>query len=111
MENNPKFQIYLNFYRLKSAKGDIILTGEGYATRLECIKKIEHVKSSASKSSRYERVISNNNEYYFILRSANGERIGKSEMYPTPRLREEGIETVLKIAPLAAIEEFPGHEY
>jgi uncharacterized protein YegP (UPF0339 family) len=111
MENRPKFQVYLNFYRLKSAKGDTVLTGEGYATRMECIRRIEHVRASALNNARYERAISGNNEYYFILRAPDGERIGKSEMYPSPKLRDEGIETVLKIAPIAAIEEFPGHDY
>lgn len=46
-----------------------------------------------------------NNQYYYRLRAANGEIIGRSETYTSISARETGIAAVKKDAPGAPIED------
>ncbi|GAL85561.1 hypothetical protein MYP_2790 [Sporocytophaga myxococcoides] len=106
--NNPKFQVNRStqyYYRLKARNGENILSGEGYTTKQSCLNGIASVKANAPYDSKYERKISTNNYYYFVLKAANGEVIGVSEMYTTIQARENGIEAVKRDAPTAPIED------
>lgn len=49
---NPKFEMYADKagefrFRLKATNGQIIATGEGYKTHVNCVKGIESVKKNA----------------------------------------------------------------
>lgn len=51
-EKNPKFEIYTDKagefrFRLKATNGQIIATGEGYTTMVNCKKGVESVKKNA----------------------------------------------------------------
>lgn len=114
---NPKFQLFKStvndqyYYHLRAGNGEIILSGEGYTSKKNCLKGIESVKENASNDSRYERKDSTGN-YTFNLKAANGEIIGRSENYTTSSSRENGIAAVKKDAPHAPVEDtlnpFPG---
>jgi uncharacterized protein len=108
MITNPKFQVYKSTehrYRLKARNGEIILSGEGYTTKESCQNGIESVKENAPHDNRYERKDSVNNQFYFVLKAANGEIIGVSETYTTKQARETGIAAVKKDAPVALVED------
>lgn len=54
-EKNPKFEVYADKkgeirYRLKAGNGQIILTGEGYASKSGCLKGIASIKKNAVDS-------------------------------------------------------------
>jgi uncharacterized protein YegP (UPF0339 family) len=106
---NPKFQVFKNsansqyYYRLKARNGEIVLNGEGYTTKQNCLNAIEAVKVNAPFDSRYEK--SYNGKYYFLLKAANGQVIGVSEMYNSSQARETGIEAVKKDAPVSPVED------
>lgn len=108
--NNPKFQVFkstLNqqfYFRLKSANGEIILSGEGYVSKQSCLKGIEAVKGNAPWESRYDRR-DGFGTYTFNLKAANGEIIGRSENYTTIGARENGIQAVKRDAPDAPVED------
>lgn len=107
--SNPKFQIYKSGseyrYRLKARNGEIILHGEGYTSKQGCLNGIRSVKENAPIDERYERKTSSNGQFYFVLKAANGEPIGVSEMYTTKASRENGIEAVKSTAPNAPTED------
>jgi hypothetical protein len=109
--NNPKFQVfrstinYQYYYHLNAINGEIILNGEGYTTKQNCLNGISSVKENAPLDSRYDRLRSRDNQYYFVLKAANGEIIGKSEMYTTSYAMENGIAAVKRDAPRAPIED------
>ena len=94
--NNPKFQVFKSsvnsqyYYRRKAKNGEIILSGEGYTTKQNCLNGIASVKTNAPYDSRYDRRDGYNN-YTFNLKAANGEIIGRSENYTTSYARENGI--------------------
>jgi len=107
--NNPKFQIYKSGseyrYRLRARNGEIILHGEGYTTKQNCLNGITSVKANSPYDSRYDKRIASNGQYYFVLKAANGEIIGMSEMYTTSYARDNGIESVKNTAPNSPIED------
>ena len=108
---NPKFQIYKDTkgdyrFRLYAKNGEIILhASEGYASKQGCQTGIASVKANAPYDARYDRRISSNSQYYFVLKGANGEIIGMSEMYYSTSGRDNGINAVKRDAPGAPTED------
>lgn len=90
------------YYTLVSANNETILKGESYISKQNCINGITSVKLNSPFDSRYERKTTwNGTQYYFILKAANGEPIGVSEMYNSTAARENGISAVKRDAPIA----------
>lgn len=95
---NSKFH-----FNLKASNGQIILSSEMYETRPAAENGIESVKKNAADDARYERRTSAKGDPYFILKAANGQEIGRSEMYTTSAAMENGIASVKTNALDAAI--------
>jgi hypothetical protein len=93
------------FFNLKASNGQIILSSEMYETKKSAENGIASVKKNAGNDARYERKKSNKGEAYFVLKGGNGEQVGKSEGYSSARGMENGIKSVQKNAPDAAIVE------
>lgn len=93
------------YFNLKSGNGQIILRGEGYTTKQSCLNGINSVKANSPNDDRYERLVSQNGQYYFNLKSVNGQTIGTSELYTTTSSRNQGIETCKRIAPNAEVRD------
>lgn len=105
-----KFELYESGngefrFRLKSGNGENLLGGEGYASKARAQGGIESVRKNAPDDNCYERKDSSGGQFYFVLKAANSEIIGTSEMYASPSGRDEGIETVKRTAPDATVED------
>jgi len=98
--SNGEFQ-----FNLKADNGQTILASEGYTTRAACDNGVESVRKNAPDDGRYDRLTSRNGKYYFNLKAGNGQIIGTSEMYESGSGRDNGIESVKKNAPAAAVED------
>ena len=85
-------------FNLKSSNGQIILTSESYDSRSGAVSGIESVRKNAGNDSRFERKTAKDGSAFFVLKAANGEPIGKSEMYASKRSMENGIASVGKNA-------------
>ncbi len=92
-------------FNLKAANGEVILTSELYKEKQSAIAGIDSVKTNGPIESRYERKTAKNGQTYFVLKSSNGQTIGKSEMYSSVAAMENGIKSVMKNAPVAGIED------
>lgn len=92
-------------FNLKASNGQIILSSEKYETRKAAEGGIASVKKNATNDARFERKTAKDGSSYFVLKAANGEPIGKSEMYKTKRSMENGIASVGKNAPDAPVVE------
>ena len=95
---NGKFR-----FNLKASNGQIILSSESYDSRSGCEKGVDSVRKNAASDTRFERKTAKDGSSYFVLKAANGEPIGKSEMYKTKRSMEGGIASVVKNAPAAPV--------
>lgn len=105
-----KFEVYQDKageyrFRLKASNGQNILASEGYKTKASCMNGIESVQNNAPDDSRYERKQSASGKFMFNLKAANHQVIGTSEQYESASSRDNGIESVKKNAPDAAVVE------
>ncbi len=108
--DNPKFKMFQGedeqfYFRLQAENGEPILASEGYVAKAGLENGIESVRENAPLDERYERDTSTNDKPYFVLKAANGEPIGRSEMYESEASRDNGIEAVKRVAPTAPIED------
>jgi uncharacterized protein YegP (UPF0339 family) len=94
------------YFNLKARNGEIILTSETYTTKASAQKGVASVMTNALLDQRFERKTSRRDEPYFVLKAANGEPIGVSEMYSSHSAMENGIESVKHNAPEARVEDF-----
>lgn len=94
-----------HMFNLKAGNGQIILTSELYESKAAAVNGIESVKKNASDDGRYERKTATNGSPYFVLKAANGQIIGKSEMYSGTAAMENGIASVKTNAPTAQVED------
>ncbi|MFC5873343.1 hypothetical protein SAMN05443633_101717 [Chryseobacterium arachidis] len=105
-----KFVVHKRFngeyqFNLKASNGQIILSSEGYITKVNCLNGIEAVKANSKNDDRFDRKSSSNGKYYFNLKASNGQIIGTSEMYETDSARENGIQSVKVNASTAIIDD------
>jgi uncharacterized protein YegP (UPF0339 family) len=90
-------------FNLKASNGQVILSSESYDSRKGAEGGIASVKKNAATDARFERKTAKDGSAFFVLKAANGEPIGKSEMYKTKRSMENGIASVGKHAPDAPV--------
>jgi len=90
-------------FNLKASNGQTILSSESYDSRKGAEGGIASVKKNAGNDARFERKTAKDGSAFFVLKAANGEPIGKSEMYKTKRSMENGIVSVGKNAPDAPV--------
>ncbi|GAB4521288.1 MAG: YegP family protein [Amphiplicatus sp.] len=105
-----KFELYKDKagefrFRLKAANGQAILASEGYKAKSGAENGIESVKKNAADPARFEKKTSSSGKPYFVLKAANHEVIGTSEMYESDAACENGIKSVMNNAPGAAVED------
>jgi uncharacterized protein YegP (UPF0339 family) len=81
---------------LKAGNSETILSSQMYAARDGATQGIESVRANGALDERFQRLNSTRGEPYFNLVAANGQVIGKSEMYSSERARDNGIESVKK---------------
>jgi uncharacterized protein YegP (UPF0339 family) len=96
------------YFHLKAANGEIIFSSQQYKAKASAQVGIDSVKANASIDAHFERNTSSNNQPYFILKAANGETLGRSQMYSSTAAMEKGIESVTANAPNASVEDLTG---
>ncbi len=91
-------------FNLKADNGQVILTSEGYKSKVGCENGIESVRKNSANDNSFDRLRSKNDKPYFNLKAANHQIIGTSEMYESTSAMENGIASVKKNAPYAGVE-------
>ena len=92
-------------FNLKADNGQGILSSQGYASKSGCDNGIESVRTNATNDAMYERCSAKDGSPYFCLKASNGQVIGNSQMYTSEASMENGIASVKKNAPAAAVVE------
>ena len=103
-----KFELKKNdsgkfMFNLKAGNGRVILTSQLYRTKAAALAGIESIKQHAAGDANFERKASTQGEPYFVLKAANTQVIGSSEMYTSTSARENGIASVKTHAPNATV--------
>ena len=106
-------------FNLLAANNQVIGSSESYNSKESCLNGIESVRKAADAQAedqtvdgfkalthpKYEVYYDKANEFRFRLKSRNGENIFPSEGYKSKAGCLNGIESVKKNAPAAAVEE------
>lgn len=105
-----KFETYTgkneeHYFRLKAGNGEVILSSEGYKAKGDCANGIESVRKNSQRDGAFETKTASNGKHYFVLKATNGQVVGQSQMYKTESGCANGIKSVAKNAPDAAVEE------
>ena len=106
-------------FNLKAGNGETIATSEVYTTEAACMKGIESVRKNAADAKledqtaaevvavtnpQFEVYADKSGEFRFRLKARNGEVIAASEGYKAKASCLNGVESVRKNAPDAAVE-------
>ena len=107
-------------FDLKAGNGEVIATSEVYASEAACKNGVESVKKNApvaavenqtvegyatEKHPKFEVYLDKAGEYRFRLKATNGQVIAVSEGYKAIASCLNGVESVKKNAPDAAVVE------
>lgn len=92
-------------WTLAAKNGVTILSSELYVSKAGAQGGIASCKVNSPIDSRYEKRTSSRGEPYFILKAANGEPIGTSEMYSSASARDDGIKSCKENGPDSPTED------
>ena len=106
-------------FNLKAGNGEVIATSEIYTTEAACMKGVESVRNNAANAKledqtvaevaavtnpKFELYTDKAGEFRFRLKARNGEIIAVSEGYKAKASCLNGIDSVRRNAPDAAVE-------
>lgn len=110
-------------FNLKAGNGEVIATSEVYTTEAACMKGVESVRKNAAEAKledqtvaevaavtnpKFEMYTDKAGEFRFRLKARNGEIIAVSEDYKAKASCLNGIDSVRRNAPDAAVEKVEG---
>ena len=110
-------------FNLKAGNGEVIATSEVYTTEAACMKGVESVRKNAAEAKledqtvaevaavtnpKFEMYTDKAGEFRFRLKARNGEIIAVSEGYKAKAPCLNGIDSVRRNAPSAAVEKVEG---
>jgi len=87
---NKKF-----IFNLRAGNHEVILSSQVYASRASALEGIASVQKHGPKKAFYEKKTSDAKQPFFVLKAANSQVIGKSEMYASWSGRTKGIASVM----------------
>jgi len=90
-------------FSLRAGNGQELLKSISYPSRFDCDLGIQTVKSNAQELNYFNRLADSNGQAYFTLLTCTGQIIGFSDFYDNSSIRDNGIISVMKIAPRADI--------
>ena len=73
------------------------MAGEAHSSKQGAMNTVQSVIKNASDEN-FERKKAKDGSDYFVLKAANGEALGRSEMYGSKAGMENGIKSVIKNA-------------
>ncbi|NJM16333.1 MAG: YegP family protein, partial [Bacteroidales bacterium] len=105
VKQGRSFEIFVGkdqayYFCLKAANGDVILNSEGYKNKQGSENGIEALKANASNDAGYERLVTPDNQHYFVVKAKNGKVICTSKCYATKANMEKDAKMVKNNASL-----------
>ena len=99
-DSNGKFH-----FRLKAGNGEIILSGQGYQAKADCLNGVESVRTNAQNDEAFHYHEAKDGRHYFTLKASNGQVIGQSQMYKSDSGLKNGVSSVRQNAPTAEVKD------
>ena len=92
-------------FNLKAGNHEVILSSQVYEGKPSVMTGIASVQKHGPKKEFFEKKNAESGQPFFVLKAANGQVIGKSEMYETEAGRDNGIASVIANSPSKEIKE------
>ena len=92
-------------FRLKAGNGETILSSEGYKSKSACTNGIQSVQKNCGNPDRFEKKTTDSGKFRFNLKASNGQVVGTSQNYSSESGCSNGMKSVAKSAPGAAIDD------
>ncbi|MFT3664978.1 YegP family protein [Piscinibacter sp.] len=89
---------------LKAGNGEVILASEQYESKASADNGIASVQKNSPLAERYESKEASDGRQYFVLKAANHQVIGTSQMYQSAASRDKGIESVKTNGPTTTVK-------
>jgi uncharacterized protein YegP (UPF0339 family) len=86
-------------FNVYAANGQIVLTSESYTTEAAALNGAFSVVEVGTSKSKYEIRTSTGGSYYFVVKGANGEIVGTSQMYTTRASADRAINDMIALLP------------
>jgi uncharacterized protein YegP (UPF0339 family) len=94
-----------DYFVLKAGNGEPILQSERYKSRKSCENGIASVRKNSQDENRFEVRAAKDGREYFVLKAANGQEIGRSQMYKSSSGCRNGMKSVARNAAEASVVE------
>lgn len=94
-----------DYFRLKAGNGEVIFTSQGYKSRKSCLNGIESVRRNSQDPRRFECRVARDGREYFVLKAANGQEVGRSQLYKSASGCRNGMRSVAVNAADASVAE------
>ena len=91
LNKSSNFQYH---FVLKAGNGEVILSSEIYQSKASAQNGISSVQTNSQSDDRYEKRLSQKSQPYFVLKAANNQIIGMSQMYSSIAACDVGIASV-----------------
>jgi len=91
-ESGWRFNVY-------AANGAVVLTSESYTTEAAALNGAFSTVESGTSVSAYETRQAANGQYYFVLKAANSQIVGTSQLYSTKASAERGRDALIALLP------------
>ena len=85
-------------FHLRSAAGELLLTGGVHCSAADVLRAIEQTRRSAPMPTRYLRKNGADGSFWFIVHDANGQTLAKSEIHSLAWSRNWALERVMQLA-------------
>lgn len=92
-------------FNLKAGNNEVILTSERYTTKAGAQDGISSVRQNSPIDARYQLKTATDGSPYFTLTGANGQVIGRSEMYSSTAARDKGVASVKGNGPTFTVKD------
>jgi uncharacterized protein YegP (UPF0339 family) len=86
-------------FNVYAQNGQVVLTSESYTTEAAALNGAFAVVEVGTSASKYEVRTSAGGSYYFVVKGANGEIVGTSQMYSSKAAADRGVTDMIALLP------------
>ena len=92
-------------FHLQTENGEQILFSETYKEKRSAFVGITSIKKNSQDANRYVKKTAVDGRFYFLLKAANHEAIGRSSFFATAQERDEVMDRVMVRAPYGELKD------
>lgn len=86
-----------HYFHLRAKNGEIVLQSQAYSSKAKATSGVSSVQTNGLIAARYTVLPAVDGRYYFVLKAANGQIIGRSQLYVSQSNANRGKDTVIAL--------------